>query len=78
VVGEGCGSPSVTPWEPVLPRSYLQVAAVATFVFIGAALMVLNVSPTLTPGTVTSSVLALAWLTACCSVAGLALASIRR
>jgi hypothetical protein len=61
-----------------LPRSYLQVAAVAVVVFIGAALVILSSSPTGLPGTVMSSLLAAAWLTACCSLAGLALASIRR
>ncbi|WP_433795412.1 hypothetical protein [Actinoplanes sp. CA-252034] len=61
-----------------MPRSYLQVAAVAALVFIGAALTVLNSSPTGLPGTLMSSLLAVAWLTACCSLAGLALATIRR
>ncbi|GIE78296.1 hypothetical protein Aph02nite_42460 [Actinoplanes philippinensis] len=61
-----------------MPRSYLQVAATAALVFIGAALMVLNSSPTGFPGTLMTSVLALTWLTVCCSLAGLALSSIRR
>lgn len=61
-----------------MPRSYVQVAAVAAIVFIGAALAVLNTSPTGIPATLMSSLLAVTWLTACCSLAGLALASIRR
>ncbi|MEU8655584.1 hypothetical protein [Actinoplanes philippinensis] len=61
-----------------MPRSYLQVAAAAALVFIGAALAILNTSPAGLPGTLMSSVLALTWLIACCSLAGLALASIRR
>ncbi|BEL07629.1 hypothetical protein Q0Z83_058200 [Actinoplanes sichuanensis] len=61
-----------------MPRSYLQVAAAAALVFIGAALVVFSSSPAGLPGTVMSSLLAVAWLTACCSLAGLALASIRR
>jgi hypothetical protein len=78
LVGEGDGSPPPHPREPVVPRSYLQVAAVAAVVFIGAALAVLNTSPTGIPATMMSSLLAVAWLTACCSLAGKALASIRR
>jgi hypothetical protein len=54
------------------------VAAAAAIVFIGAAVAVLNSSPIGLPGTVMSSLLAVAWLTVCCSLAGLALASIRR
>jgi hypothetical protein len=58
-------------------RSYLQTTAVAALVFIGAVSVVLNGSPAGITGTMMSSLLALAWLTACCSLAGLALASIR-
>ncbi|MEU4163042.1 hypothetical protein [Actinoplanes sp. NPDC026670] len=61
-----------------MPHAYLQVAAAAAIVFIGAAVAVLNSSPIGLPGTVMSSLLAVAWLTVCCSLAGLALASIRR
>jgi apolipoprotein N-acyltransferase len=56
-------------------RSFLQVAAVAALVFIGAALIVLSSSPAGFLGSAMSALLALAWLTACCSLAGLALAT---
>jgi len=59
-------------------RTYLQTAAVAALVFIGAVLTVLSGSPAGFSGTVMSSLLATAWLTACCSLAAMALASIRR
>lgn len=58
-------------------RPFLQVAAAAVIVFIGAASVVLSNSPAGLPGLLTSGLLAIAWLTACCSLAGLALASIR-
>ena len=58
-------------------RSYLQTAAVAALVFIGAVFTFFSTTPAGITGTVMSSLLALAWLTACCSLAGLALASIR-
>ncbi|PRX19104.1 hypothetical protein [Actinoplanes italicus] len=59
-------------------RSYLRTAAVAALVFIGAVFTFFSTTPAGFTGTVMSSLLALAWLTACCSLAGLALASIRR
>ena len=59
-------------------RSFLQVAAVAVLVFIGAVSVVLSSSPAGILGTAMSTVVALAWLTACCSLAGLALAASRR
>ncbi|MDI6100848.1 hypothetical protein QLQ12_19740 [Actinoplanes sp. NEAU-A12] len=58
-------------------RSFLRVATVAALVFIGAATVVLSSSPAGFLGSLTSGLLAVAWLTACCSLAGLALASIR-
>ncbi|KHD78702.1 hypothetical protein [Actinoplanes utahensis] len=58
-------------------RTFLQVAAVAVLVFIGAALLALNVSPAGILGIAVFAVLPLAWLTAFCSLAGLALARIR-
>lgn len=58
-------------------RTFLQVAAVAALVFIGAALLALNVSPAGIPGMAVFTVLPLAWLTVFCSLAGLALARIR-
>lgn len=58
-------------------RGYLQVAVVAALVFIVAALVVLSVSPAGILGMLTYNLLPIAWLTACCSIAGLALASIR-
>lgn len=59
-------------------RSFLQVAAIAAIVFIGAAMVVLSSSPTGLLGSAMSALLAVAWLTACCSLAGLALAAGRR
>lgn len=58
-------------------RAFLQVAALAAAVFIGAALLTLSLSPAGVLGTAIFALLPLAWLTACCSLAGLALASIR-
>lgn len=58
-------------------RTFLQVAAVAAVVFIGAALLALSVSPAGLAGVAVFALLPLAWLTAFCSLAGLALASIR-
>ena len=58
-------------------RGFQQVAAVAVLVFIGAALVVFSVSPAGILGMLTYNLLPIAWLTACCSLAGLALASIR-
>jgi len=59
-------------------RTFLQVAAVAALVFIGAALLAFNVSPAGAPGIAVFTVLPLAWLTVFCSLAGLALHTIRR
>lgn len=58
-------------------RSFLQVAAIAALVFIGAGMLVLSSSPAGLLGSLTSGLLAVAWLTTCCSLAGLALASVR-
>ncbi|MEV0902257.1 hypothetical protein [Actinoplanes sp. NPDC049802] len=58
-------------------RAFLQVAAIAVLVFIGAALVVFSGSLDGIAGLLTYSLLPVAWLTACCSLAGLALASVR-
>ncbi|WP_430786092.1 hypothetical protein [Actinoplanes sp. G11-F43] len=58
-------------------RTYLQVAVIAAVVFIGAALLALSVSPAGLLGMTVFALLPAAWLTVFCSLAGLALASIR-
>ncbi|HWS39433.1 MAG TPA: hypothetical protein VN408_42645 [Actinoplanes sp.] len=58
-------------------RTFLQLAAIATVVFIGAAVLALSVSPSGILGLAAFALLPLAWLTVFCSLAGLALASIR-
>ena len=57
-------------------RTFLQVAAVAALVFIGAALLALSLSPAGFVGMAVYTLLPVAWFTAFCSLAGLALASI--
>ncbi|SDT42940.1 hypothetical protein [Actinoplanes derwentensis] len=58
-------------------RTFVQVAAVAALVFIGAGLLALSLSPAGIAGMVVYALLPLAWMTAFCSLAGLALAQIR-
>lgn len=83
LVGEGCGLSSCRLPEVALPahvsarRPFLQVAGVAALVFIGAALLAFSLSPAGVVGMAVYTVLPLAWLTTFCSLAGLALASIR-
>ncbi|WP_310381048.1 hypothetical protein [Actinoplanes couchii] len=83
MVREGCGFRSRRFPEVVLfdqaptSRTFVQVAGVASLVFIGAAVLALSLSPAGFFGMAVYALLPVAWLTTFSSLAGLALASIR-
>ncbi|MEV6343243.1 hypothetical protein [Actinoplanes sp. NPDC051851] len=59
-------------------RPHLRVAGVAALVFIGAGSLLLSRTVEGTAGTVVYSLLPIAWLTICVSLASLSLAAARR